>query len=86
MDGWLLRPAGVRGRGGVRVHEARRSSLQDWDTKGGEEKTSYFYTDRVHHASCLAQRTRVELLFYIGMKYSKQPLRLENRSLMAMTA
>ena len=34
MDGWLLRPAGVRGRGGVRVHEARRSSLQDWDTKG----------------------------------------------------
>ena len=46
---------------------------------GGEEKTSYFCTDRVHHASCLAQRTRVELLFYIGMKYSKQPLTIEQQ-------
>ena len=42
-------------------------------------KTSYFRVDRVHHASCLAQRTRVELLFYIDMKYSKQPLTLERQ-------
>ena len=44
-----------------------------------QEKTSYFRVDRVHHASCLAQRTRVELLFYIDMKYSKQPLTLERQ-------
>lgn len=46
---------------------------------GGEEKTSYFFSDRVHRASCLAQRTSVELLFYIGMKYSKQPLTIEQQ-------
>ena len=40
----------------------------------------YFCTDRVHHASCLAQRTRVELLFYTGMKYSKQPLTIEQQT------
>ena len=45
-----------------------------------KEKTLYFCTDRVHHASCLAQRTRVELLFYTGMKYSKQPLTIEQQT------
>ena len=40
----------------------------------------YFCIDRVHHASCLAQRTRVELLFYTGMKYSKQPLTIEQQT------
>lgn len=44
-----------------------------------KKKTSYFCSDRVHHASCLAQRTRVELLFYIGMKYSKHPLTIEQQ-------
>lgn len=39
----------------------------------------YLCNDRVHHASCLAQRTRVELLFYIGMKYSKEPLTIEQQ-------
>lgn len=46
---------------------------------GRKKEILYFCDDRVHHASCLAQRTRVELLFYTGMKYSKQALTIEQQ-------